>query len=169
MERLSQCLPLFLSPPPPSTKTRGMHLRKCAGACLCFSFPLYLKGPKGEGDKGGEGSLGGWGYPPKVCHLPLDTTGTPVLIFLQFEHQHNYLKEEPNTTGKPRDPTRGLNRPSPSQRPCSRDPRHKQTSPSPHPTGSRVPFPDPQAMERRPGSLSFQVRLLTEKPFIGAE
>ena len=58
-------------PPPPSTKTRGMHLRLGVGACLCFYFPLFLEGPKIEGDKGGEGSLVGRGYPPKCAICPL--------------------------------------------------------------------------------------------------
>ena len=45
-------------------QTRGMHLRQGAGASLCFSFPLSLKGPKGEGDQGGEGSPVGLGVSP---------------------------------------------------------------------------------------------------------
>ena len=58
MERLSQCLPLLLSPSPPSTKTRGMHLHKCAGACLCSSFPLSLKALRERGTKGERVPLG---------------------------------------------------------------------------------------------------------------
>ena len=52
-------------PPSPQYQTRGKRLRQGAGASLCSSLPLSLKGPKslprvprgGEGDQGGEGSL----------------------------------------------------------------------------------------------------------------
>ena len=45
-----------LSFPSHQYQTRGMHLRQGAGASLCSYLPLSLKGPKGEGDQGGEGS-----------------------------------------------------------------------------------------------------------------
>ncbi len=45
---------------------------------------------------------------PQVLNQLLDHTRTLVLIFPPFEHQPNYLKEEPKTQGSPRDP-RGLN------------------------------------------------------------
>ena len=47
----------LMSSPSHQHQTRGKHLHRSAGASPCFSFPLSLKGPKGEGDKGGEGSL----------------------------------------------------------------------------------------------------------------
>ncbi len=37
-------------------QTRGSSWRRRANCSLCFSFPLSLKGPKGEGEQGGEGS-----------------------------------------------------------------------------------------------------------------
>ena len=42
-------------------QTRGSSWRRRANCSLCFSLPLSLKGPKGEGDKGGEGSF------PALC------------------------------------------------------------------------------------------------------
>jgi len=41
--------------------------------------------------------------------------------------------------GKPPRPNQRTQRPSLSQRPCSRGPRHKRQSPSPHSIGSRAP------------------------------
>ena len=52
---------------------------------------------------------------PQVCNQPLDSTRTFVLLSPPFEHQPNYLKEEPKTQGSPPDPR--TQRPSPSQRP----------------------------------------------------
>ena len=80
---------------------------RCTCVCLCSSLSLSLDGPKGEGDKGGEGSPVGCGGAslPQVLNQPLDPTRTPVLFSPPFEHQPNYLKEEPKTQGSPRDPT----------------------------------------------------------------
>ena len=81
-QRPSQChsdaprgildLPTRHSPcpfPHPQYRTRGRGWHFCANLCLCSSFPLSLKGPKGEGDQGGEGSPWGWG-PPATREIP---------------------------------------------------------------------------------------------------
>ena len=112
--------PTVTSTPTPSRHSRllsGIHpfllpsieLEARTGAVhLCG--PLFLDGPKGEGDQGGEGSPVGLGRCPPKCDIePLDPTRTPVLISPPFEHQPNYLKEEPKTQGSPPGPTRGLN------------------------------------------------------------
>ncbi len=45
-------------------QTRGIRPHPGAGVCLCFFLPLSLKGPKGEGDQGGEGFPVGLGVSP---------------------------------------------------------------------------------------------------------
>ena len=61
-----------------------------------------------------------------------------MLLSPPFEHQPNYLKEEPKTQGRTPDPTRGLNAQAHPNGPRA-GPRLKQTAPSPFPTGP-VPF-----------------------------
>ena len=81
----------------------------------------------------------------QMCNQPLDLARTPVLISPPFEHQPNYLKEEPKTReAHPTHPR--TQRPSPSQRPIH---GARGTSESRHLLIPRVPcpFPDPQAME----------------------
>ena len=51
-------------------QTRGRHLRQGAGASFCFYLLLSLKGPKGEGDQGGEGSPVGLGASPAPREIP---------------------------------------------------------------------------------------------------
>ena len=85
-----------------------MHLRQVAGASIRIFLPLSLIGPKpapysdtgGEEDQRGEGSrVGPGGYPPKVCHPPLDPTQTYVLYFLQ-SRPDTHLKEVPKHHGE---------------------------------------------------------------------
>ena len=73
---LLQPTPSLANHPSPSPslqyQTRGMHLRLGAGASLCSSLPLSLKGPEGEGDQGGEGSpVGLEGISPQHDIFPL--------------------------------------------------------------------------------------------------
>ena len=68
-----------------------------------------------------------------------------MLLSSPFEHQPNYLKEEPKNPGKPPRPNRGLNVQAHPNGPRA-GPRLKQKSPSPHPIGSCAPFPT-QAMD----------------------
>ena len=74
-----------------------------------------------------------------------------MLLSPPFEHQPNYLKEEPKTQGSPPDPPEDST-PQPIPTAHTRGPRHKRPAPSPF--LHRVPCPFlwyPQAMERCPG------------------
>ena len=115
--------------------------RTCA--CLCSSFPLSLKGPKGEGDQGGEGSrVGLGGIPPKNKTFALDTPERP--YYHSCSSNRNSVTQggiqKPGET--PRDPTRGLNpRPTPTAlaqaRGTSQGRNPRTTGPVPLPCPSR--------------------------------
>ena len=150
-------------PPSPSTELEAYACALRMRPPL-FISPLYLEGPKGEGDKGGEGSsvgLGGCPSPQLIKAIPKshESQFRQCAICPLTLPEHPYYSPCSSNTNptisrrnqKPREaprPNERTQRPSPSQRPCSRGPRHKRKSPSPHPTGPRAPFPDPhQAME----------------------
>ena len=130
-------------------------------------LPLSLEGPKGEGDKGGEGSPVGLGRClPKCDTNPLTLPEHPCY----YPHRSNTNLTISRRNQKPREahpipPEDSTSKPIPTAlRVAQALWRLKQTPPSPHPHGSRAPFPDSQAMERRPGSLSFMWRLPRRDP-----
>ena len=109
-------------------------------------LPLSLEGPKGEGDKGGEGSPVGLGRCLPNCDInPLTLPEHPCY----YPHRSNTNLTISRRNQKPREahPTHPrTQRPSPSQRPIhgargSSDRRHLLIP------RSRAPFPGNQAME----------------------
>ena len=149
-------LPLFPtpignpSPFPPSTELEGDVGADCANVSLCSYLPLSLDGPKGEGDKGGEGSPVGLGRCLPKCDMdPL----TPLEHPCYSPHRSNTKLTISRRNQKPREAHPAhprTQRPSPSQRPPRR-PAAQVTGAISSPHGSRAPFPGNQAMERRPG------------------
>ena len=151
-----------------------MH-RTCV--CLCSSLPLYLEGPKGEGDKGGEGSPVG----PGACPSPQLIKAIPNSHESQFRQcaicpltlpEHPYYSIHSSNTNPtisrrnqipreaPETQPRGLNALAHPNGPAhgargSSDRRHLLIPPGPV-----YPSLIPQAMERRPGLLPLPPRSL---------
>ena len=125
---------------------------------LFLSPPLPCNGPKGEGDKGGKGSLVGLGW----CPLPLSshcgwgrrlasTSDTNPLTLPEHPcyspHRSNTNLTISRRNQKPREahpthPRTQRLKPIPTAHRAG--PRLKQTTPSPHPTGSRAPSLTPR-------------------------
>jgi len=81
-------------------------------------------------------------FPPPKCAICPLTLPEQLYYYLPSSNTDPTIsRRNQNTQGSPRDPPERTQRPSPSQRPCSRGTRHKRKAPSPHLTGSRVPFP----------------------------
>ena len=106
-------------------------------------LPLSLNGPKGEGDQGGEGSPEGLGRipSPKVWHLPLDSTKTPVLYYRPGHRPRTSALNTRKGTNESRE-THIIHDDAPYLRGGATPPR-RTSAPPPHPLPSHHPATQP--------------------------